>query len=50
VSRATGANINGPPFRSAGIAGIGLCARTCHARTAAATEFHPAPGPGRLAA
>jgi hypothetical protein len=26
VNCAMGTNINGPPFRSAGVAGIGLCA------------------------
>jgi hypothetical protein len=35
-------DINGPPFRSAGIAGIGLCARTCHPGLPAATQFRRA--------
>jgi hypothetical protein len=37
-------DIRSPPFRSAGIAGLGLWARGCHARAPAATEFrsrHP---------
>jgi hypothetical protein len=37
-------DIGSPPFRSAGIAGLGLWGRGCHALALAATEFRsPAP-------
>jgi hypothetical protein len=40
---AVGTNINGPPFRSAGVAGIGLCARGCHPRARGGNRITPGP-------
>jgi len=47
VNCATGTNIGGPPFRSAGVAGIGLCARPCHPRARGGNSLIAPRPPGR---